>query len=83
MATNPKKIAPPPIRKGKEAPPAHVETIGNLDTTSPETLVPLNFRVPAEFRKTFKQTALNYDLTGVGLLFRMFEEFRKNNDNVI
>jgi hypothetical protein len=83
MAAPIKKIAPPPTRKEKEAPPTQSETIGNLDKITPEKIVPLNFRVPAEFRKNFKQTALDHDLTGVGLLYKMFDEFKKNNEIVL
>lgn len=76
MAQEKKMIAPPPKKKNKEAPPVQEEVINNLNTSDPEQMVPLNFRVPASFRKDFKQTALDHDLTSVGLLYKLYEEHK-------
>jgi len=69
-------IAPPPKKKSKEAPPVQEEAMNNLNTSDPEQMVPLNFRVPASFRKEFKQTALDHDLTSVGLLYKLYEDYK-------
>jgi hypothetical protein len=79
MAQEKKAIAPPPKKKGKEAPPVQEEVLDNLSKTDPEKMVPLNFRVPASFRKAFKQCALDNDTSAVGLLYKLFEEYRNEN----
>ena len=40
-----------------------------------ETLVDLNFKVPAEFRRRFKQLALDADLKNVQLLRRAVDAY--------
>lgn len=40
---------------------------------------PLNFRVPPEFRKRFKQFALNKDMKLNELLMTMFDEYEAQN----
>ena len=45
--------------------------------TVSETLVDLNFKVPAEFRRRFKQLALDGDLKNVQLLRRAVEAYER------
>lgn len=42
-------------------------------------LVPLQFRMPPDFVKAFKQAALDHDLKLNELLNKCFHEFMKNN----
>lgn len=46
--------------------------------TATADLEPLNFKVPAEFRKKFRTLALEHDLKLNGLLFAAVEAFEKS-----
>jgi hypothetical protein len=48
------KVPPP---KGKGEPPSVTATLGNLERPEAAHLVPLNFKVPSAFKKTFKTYA--------------------------
>jgi len=51
--------------------------VGNLDKAAPTRLTPLNFKVPAEFRREFKTYAAQHDLSLSKLLqesFRFLKE---------
>ncbi|WP_294071546.1 hypothetical protein [Sphingomonas sp.] len=46
-----------------------------------EELVPLNFRLPASFRREFKTYAARHDMKLNELLRRCFEAYRAENDD--
>ena len=48
-----------------------------------ETLVDLNFKVPAEFRQHFKRLAVDADLKNVQLLRRAVEAYEREQDRVL
>lgn len=66
---------PPPRTSKKGEPPAPVETRGNLKKPEPTKIVPLNFRVPSEFKKDFKVAAAMNGITQSELLQQAFEEW--------
>lgn len=45
-----------------------------------EKIVPLNFRVPAGFKRDFKIAAANYGITQSELLQRTFEAWQRKDD---
>lgn len=51
-------------------------TVGNLDTPEPAVTVPLNFRVPSEFRREFKIEAARRDVPMNELVMMAFEALR-------
>jgi len=76
MATN---IPPPRKSSSKGEPPAKTETKENLSTPNLGKIVPLNFRVPAEFKKDFKIAAASHGITQSVLLQRAFDEWHKRH----
>lgn len=52
-----------------------VSTSSDQKKSADKNTAPLNFRVPTEFRKRFKQLALDKDMNQTELLFAMFEAF--------
>lgn len=62
-------------RKG--APPKLEEASTNLSKQASSASVNMNFKVPAEFAKEFKQVALDQDMKLVELLRASFEEYKK------
>jgi hypothetical protein len=64
------KVPPP---RGKGEPPAADSTNGNLDKPESEGLVPLNFKVPAAFRRDFKITAAQRGKDMVQQLYEAYE----------
>lgn len=72
------KIAPP-ARKRKGLPPAEEITSTNLSKVSDTDLVAVNFKVPAEFRKTFKQYAAELGIPMTDLLIQAVEDYRKRH----
>ena len=63
-----------PTRASVQPPaPAPAAALDNKNTA------PLNFRVPVEFRKRFKQAALDNDMTQTELLSMIFNEFQAKN----
>lgn len=77
MAIN---ISPPPNKKNmKGEPPQKEETRKNLSKPDMDKIVPLNFRVPAGFKRDFKIAAANYGITQSGLLQKAFEEWQLRN----
>jgi len=78
MANNIKKPASAKSRKG--APPkleeAPTNADRNLSKAPPQALISMNFKVPAEFVKEFKQVALDENKKLVDLLKDMFEEYK-------
>jgi hypothetical protein len=70
---------PPPKSNRKGEPPALIETRGNLEKPEPAKTVPLNFKVPNEFKRDFKVAAAVNGITQSDLLQRAFEEWRRRN----
>jgi hypothetical protein len=74
MAT---KLPTPPKGKSKGAPPSKNSIKNNIDKPEPSTIVALNFRVSADFKKDFKIAAATAGITQSELLqktFRFWEE---------
>lgn len=67
----------PPAKKKKGLPPAEEAPSVNLTKISDKDLVAINFKVPAEFKKTFKQYAAELGIPMTGLLIRSVNEYRK------
>ena len=73
-------VKPPQRKSRKGLPPSEVQASSNLTTPDPTDLKPLNFKVPAEFRKAYKSFAVDHDMTMVDLLmetFAFYKEHRK------
>ena len=69
--------APKPIMSKKGSPPSASATVGNLNKAEPRESVPLNFKVPRQFRRDFKTWAAQHDMTLNRLLqesFRCLQE---------
>jgi hypothetical protein len=76
------KIQKPQTAKARKGTPpkldeAPIRADRNLDKTPNQEIVNINFKVPSEFRKEFKQYALSEGLSGVELFRRCFEEYKK------
>lgn len=71
---------PPPatsLRSGSKGEPPAAEVVrDNLAKPEPAAIVPLNFKVPASFRRDFKHVAADYGITQSELLQRLFASFR-------
>jgi hypothetical protein len=67
-----------PARSTKGAPPPEFEAPTNLVRSSDQELKPMNFKVPAAFKREFKTYATELDMTMVDLLQQCFY-FYKNN----
>lgn len=65
-----------PKRNRKGAPPPPQVTSNNLTKTTDYEMRPLNFKVPADFKKEFKGYAMEMDITMVELLQRSFRDFK-------
>ncbi len=77
MATN---IAPPPGKiNAKGEPPTKEETKKNLLKPDMGKIVPLNFRVPASFKRDFKVAAANYGITQSELLQIAFKTWQEKH----
>lgn len=71
----------PGKKQTKGTPPtaASAPTVtNNTDKAAKGELVPLNFAVPAEFKKDFKLFATMSDITMVDLLKKSFEFYKEN-----
>lgn len=66
---------PPPkaVQSRKGAPPAMMQTVGNLDKPEPTSTVNMNFKVPPDFRREFKTYAAQQ---GISMLDLLQEGFR-------
>lgn len=73
------KAPPPPKSSKKGEPPRVTETRGNLEKPEPTKIVPLNFRVSAEFKKDFKIASAVLGITQSELLQRIFEDWKERN----
>ncbi len=71
------KIKKPVINR-KGAPPPELEASTNLTREPDQELKPLNFKVPAEFKREFKTYATQLDMSMVDLLQACFEFYRNS-----
>ena len=72
------KVPPPKKPKSAEgAPPPTGKIVGNLEKAEPPGLVPLNFRVPADFRRDFKIEAAQRDVQMNELVQIAFQALRE------
>lgn len=71
------KFKKPTAKARKGAPPKLEEASTNLSKQPSSASVNMNFKVPAEFAKEFKQVALDHDMKLVELLRASFEEYKK------
>lgn len=69
------KISKPTINR-KGVPPPETETSINLVRIPDQDLVPLNFKVPAEFKREFKSHAAQLDTSMVQLLMECFVVYK-------
>ena len=65
----------------KGSPPPGVSGAVQRSQRPSETLVDLNFKVPAEFRQHFKRLAVEADLKNVQLLRRAVEAYERDLTN--
>ena len=72
------KVPPP---RGKGEPPQAGSTLGNLEKPESEALVPLNFKVPASFRKDFKITAAQRGKDKVEQLYEAYASLKQSLSN--
>lgn len=71
------QIDPPKKKKsGKGLPPPETKASQNLSKPETGELKPLNFTVPAEFRKKYKLFATNNNMSMVQLLVESFDIYR-------
>lgn len=69
-----------PSRLGKKGvPPPPLEASANLSRSPDQELKPLNFKVPAEFKREFKSYATQMDMSMVQLLQDCFEFYRNSH----
>lgn len=74
---SPSNLTPPPPKgsaakgSGTKGTPETLVSSTNLTKKSPQDQVPLNFRVPAEFRRDMKLEAAEKDISQLELLYRM------------
>ncbi|MGX1101583.1 hypothetical protein [Amorphus sp. MBR-141] len=61
---------------GKGRPPGREAVRETLRRPDPAETVALNFKVPAGFKRDFKQAALDYGVTQSALLQELLAEFR-------
>jgi hypothetical protein len=73
--------APAPDMPGRATPAARPAALATAPDVKPEDkgLAPLNFRVPASFRREFKTYAARHDLKLNELLRLSFETYRRQN----
>lgn len=64
---------PPPKNTGTKGNPEDLQPSHNLSKEPPTELVPLNFKVPAEFRRDLKIEAADRGMTMTSLLYEMYE----------
>jgi len=69
--------APAPDGAARAAPPAPSSTPANPAKAKGEELVPLNFRIPATFRRAFKTYAAEHDMKLNELLRHCFDAYRQ------
>ncbi|GIV32412.1 MAG: hypothetical protein KatS3mg030_714 [Saprospiraceae bacterium] len=67
-----------PKRATKGAPPAEDEAPVNLKRSADQELKPMNFKVPAAFKREFKTYATELDMSMVELLQQCFYFYKSN-----
>lgn len=67
-----------PARTTKGTPPPEVEVPTNLSRSADQELKPMNFKVPAAFKREFKTYATELDMTMVDLLQQCFYHFKNS-----
>lgn len=74
-----KSTSRPDKKPALSTPQAQEDAMAKPQHTVPTAdLIPLQFRMPPEFVKAFKQTALDNGMKLNALLVACFEEFQKN-----
>lgn len=68
-----------PARKRKGPPPSDETTSTNLTKASDNDIVPMNFKVPAEFRKNMKQYAAELGISMTDLMITAVEEYKASH----
>ena len=66
-------------RKRKGPPPPETQASTNLSKVSDASIVPMNFKVPSEFRKTMKQYAAELGISMTDLMMRAVEEYKEKH----
>jgi hypothetical protein len=64
-------------KSAKEAAPRAVSSVRNLDKSALGAVVPLNFKVPAEFRREFKIYAVQHGMKMNELLYEAFRVLKE------
>lgn len=67
-----------PVSNRKGVPPPEFEAPTNLTRSSDQDLRPLNFKVPAAFKREFKAYANEMDMSMVSLLMTCFEQYKNS-----
>lgn len=80
----PAALTPPPPQKtpaatGTKGSPDTLQASRNLSKESSAELVPLNFKVPAEFRRELKIEAADRGMTMTNLLIEMYEYWKQHH----
>jgi len=68
-----------PAGKRKGLPPSEDTSSANLTKVSDNDQVAMNFKVPAEFRKTMKQYAAELEISMTDLLLKAIEEYKQRH----
>jgi hypothetical protein len=77
MSKKPLAVDSSTILATKTSPPPSVSGSLQRSQRPSDTLVDLNFKVPAEFRQRFKRLAVDADLKNVQLLRRAIEAYER------
>jgi len=79
------KLAPPPKTKGgvntKGAPPKEENTVNNLHKTSPNRTKDMSFKVPYEFWKDYKMSALEEGMSMVEYIKLTHNYYKKHRNS--
>jgi hypothetical protein len=80
----PATLTPPPPRKnltatGTKGSPEALQPSRNLSKEPAAVNVPLNFKVPAEFRRDLKIEAADRGMSMTSLLFEMYEYWKQHH----
>ncbi len=73
--------APAPDMPTRAAPPAPTPAVPTKERPQSEPIEPLNFKVPARFRREFKTYAAAHGMKLNELLQRSFEAYRQQQDD--
>lgn len=81
---SPTALTPPPPQKnsnsaGTKGSPEALQPSRNLSKEPPAENVPLNFKVPAEFRRDLKIEAADRGMSMTSLLFEMYEYWKQRH----